>query len=100
MSLSLARAHTRTFTVRWAAFNPFLHPSSPDVTVTLMGGVYRAPDDEFVYRLPVTTMQDQSTAKMAGGVVSFRFAVGNKVCDVCVCACVCVCVFCEFYIGG
>ena len=80
MSQSLARAHTRTFTVRWAAWNPFLHPSTPEVTAALTGGMARAPDDEFVYRLPLTTMQDQAVAMMAGGVVAFRWAMGAKVC--------------------
>lgn len=79
MAGSLARAHTRTVTVRWAAWNPFLHPGSPEIVTALTGGVERAPDDEFVFRLPPTTMQDQAVAKTAGGVVAFRWAMGGKV---------------------
>ncbi|KAK7093408.1 nephrocystin-4-like isoform X2 [Littorina saxatilis] len=75
---SLARAHTRTVTVRWAAWHPFLHPSMPEVTTALTGGVTRAPDDEFVFRLPPTNMQDQAVAKTVGGVVAFRWAMGAK----------------------
>ena len=80
MSLSLARARTRTATVRWAAWNPFLHTNMPEITVALTGGMARAPDDEFVYRMPLTTMQDQTAAKTAGGVLAFRWAMGAKAC--------------------
>ena len=80
MSQSLARAHTRTVTVRWAAWNPFLHPGTPEITLAFTGGVVRSPDDVFVFRMPQTSMQDQGAAKIAGGVLAFRWAVGGKVC--------------------
>ena len=77
---SLARARTRTVTVRWAAWNPFLHTNMPEITAALTGGAARAPDDEFVYRMPLTSMQDPAAAKTAGGVIAFRWAMGTKVC--------------------
>ena len=80
MTQSLARARTRTVTVRWAAWNPFLHTNMPEITAALTGGAARAPDDEFVYRMPLTSMQDQAAAKIAGGVIAFRWAMGTKVC--------------------
>ena len=79
MSLSLARSHTRTVSVRWAVWNPLVNPSSQEVVVSMVGGPLRAPDDEFVYRMPQTEMQDEDSAKMAGGLISFQCSLDGKV---------------------
>ncbi|XP_041378583.1 nephrocystin-4-like [Gigantopelta aegis] len=78
MSLSLARSHTRTVCVRWAVWNPLLNPSSQEVLVSMMGGPHRGPDDEFVYRMPFTDMQDENRAKTAGGLISFQCSLDGK----------------------
>lgn len=76
---SLARAHTRTVSVRWAVWNPFSYQSTPEVSLALVGGATQAPVQTFVYRLPVMDMQDKMTALTAGGLMAFRFAMGAKV---------------------
>ncbi|KAL8622713.1 hypothetical protein ACOMHN_009347 [Nucella lapillus] len=82
MSLSMARAHTRTVSVRWAAWTPFLHAGNPEVSVALAGGITRAPDDVFVYLLggPATGQENVAgaTAGAEGGLLAFRWAMGNK----------------------
>lgn len=65
--------------MRWTAWNPFLHSSTPEISVALTGGTKRAPDDSFVYKLPDTEMQDLTAAKIAGGILAFRWTRGAKV---------------------
>ncbi|GFO41876.1 nephrocystin-4, partial [Plakobranchus ocellatus] len=73
-SLSMTRAHTRTVQVRWASWTPLLHPNTPEVTAALVGGPQRSPDDALAYKLPATSMQHESTALSAGGLIAFRWA--------------------------
>ena len=73
-SLSMTRAHTRTLTVRWGSWTPLLHPNTHEVTMALVGGPQRSPDDALVYKLPATNMQHESTALSAGGLIAFRWA--------------------------
>ena len=47
--------------------------------MSMVGGPLRAPDDEFVYRMPQTEMQDEDSAKMAGGLISFQCSLDGKV---------------------
>ena len=79
MSKSLARGNTRTVTVRWSAWNPFLQANSPHVTVGLIGGPFPSPDGEFVYKVPDTAMQDEISAKAAGGLMAFQWGFSIKV---------------------
>ncbi|CAL1543175.1 unnamed protein product [Lymnaea stagnalis] len=71
---SLTRAYTRTVHVRWTTWTPFLHPNTQDVTMALVGGPLRSPDDALVYKIPTTSMQDENTAVAAGGLLAFRWA--------------------------
>ncbi|XP_005100301.1 nephrocystin-4 isoform X2 [Aplysia californica] len=73
-SHSLARAHSRTVSVRWASWTPLLHPNTMDVKMALVGGPLRSPDDALVYKVPATSMQDQAVAVTAGGLLEFRWA--------------------------
>ncbi|XP_076451476.1 nephrocystin-4-like [Babylonia areolata] len=77
MSLSTARAHTRTASVRWAAWNPFMHASSQEISVALTGGVARAPSEEFVYHVADPSGTEGSSIT-DGGVLAFRWALGGK----------------------
>ena len=80
MSNSLARGNSRSVTLRWAAWNPFLQPTTPHMTVGLIGGPSPSPDGEFVYKVPDTAMQDEMSAKTAGGLLAFQWGFGTKVC--------------------
>lgn len=73
-SQSLARTHTRTVNVRWASWSPFLHPSVMEVTVALVGGPQRSPDDALVYKVPINNMQDESMTVASAGLLAFRWA--------------------------
>ncbi|GFR99485.1 nephrocystin-4, partial [Elysia marginata] len=73
-SMSMTRAHTRTMTVRWGSWTPLLHPNTSEVTLALVGGPQRSPDDALMYKLPATSMQHESTAMSAGGLIAFRWA--------------------------
>ena len=76
---SLSRGHTRSVTLRWSAWNPFLQPTNPHVTIGLIGGPTPSPDAEFVYKVPNTTMQDEISSKTAGGLMAFQWGFGFKV---------------------
>ncbi|XP_071109623.1 nephrocystin-4-like isoform X1 [Haliotis cracherodii] len=78
LSLSFARAHTRTVSVRWAAWSPLQHPSNRDVTISLVGGPHRSPDEGFVYKMPSTDMQDNEAARLAGGYVFLQWSTDAK----------------------
>ncbi|ESO88791.1 hypothetical protein LOTGIDRAFT_125375, partial [Lottia gigantea] len=71
MSLSYARAHTRTVSLRWAIWNPFLHPNQSEIHLGLIGGNKQSPDEEFIYKMPDTDMQEESVSKTAGGLAMF-----------------------------
>ncbi|KAI8794088.1 nephrocystin-4 isoform X1 [Biomphalaria glabrata] len=71
---SLTRAFTRSVNVRWAAWTPLQQSNSQDVTLALVGGPVRSPDDAFVYKVPATSMQDEITAVASGGLLAFRWA--------------------------
>ncbi|XP_046554926.1 LOW QUALITY PROTEIN: nephrocystin-4-like [Haliotis rubra] len=78
MSLSFARAHTRTVSVRWAAVSPFQHPNKRDITISLIGGPHRSPDEGFVYKMPSTDMQDNEAARLAGGYIFLQWSTDAK----------------------
>ncbi|KAH9490048.1 Nephrocystin-4 [Bulinus truncatus] len=71
---SLTRAFTRSVNVRWAAWTPLQQSNSQEVTLALLGGPLRSPDDAFVYKVPATNMQDEVSAVAAGGLIAFRWA--------------------------
>ncbi|KAL4221030.1 Nephrocystin-4 [Mactra antiquata] len=75
---SLHRGNTRSVTLRWSAWNPFLQPNTPHVTVGLFGGPTPSPDGEFVYKVPDTAMQDELSSKTAGGLMAFQWGFGFK----------------------
>ncbi|KAL5014616.1 hypothetical protein ScPMuIL_008886 [Solemya velum] len=74
LSHSIARSHTRTVNLRWAAWNPFLQPDIPSVNVALVGGPIPSPDEAFMYRMPDTEMQGEMERKTAGGIVHFLWS--------------------------
>ncbi|KAH3821253.1 hypothetical protein DPMN_123015 [Dreissena polymorpha] len=76
LSKSLQRGNTRSVTLRWAAWNPFLQPTVPHVTVGLIGGPTPSPDGEFMYKVPNTAMQDQVSSRTAGGLLAFQWGFG------------------------
>lgn len=78
LTKSLQRGNTRSVTLRWAAWTPFLQPNSPHVTVGLVGGPFPSPDGEFVYKVPDTAMQDKISSDTAGGLMAFQWGFGFK----------------------
>ena len=76
---SLVRGSTRSVTLRWSAWNPFLQPNTPHITVGLVGGPTPSPDGEFVFKVPDTKMQDEISSKTAGGLMAFQWGFGFKV---------------------
>ena len=66
-------------TLRWSAWNPFLQPNTPHITVGLVGGPNPSPDGEFVFKVPDTKMQDEISSKTAGGLMAFQWGFGFKV---------------------
>lgn len=75
----MSRGNTRTVTIRWATWNPFLQPQTPEVRLALTGGPHPGPDDEFVYKLPDTKMQNEITSQTAGGLLFFHWAYADQV---------------------
>ncbi|WAR15221.1 NPHP4-like protein, partial [Mya arenaria] len=59
---SIQRGNTRSVTLRWAAWNPFLQPNTPHVTVGLVD----------------TAMQDEISSRTAGGLLAFQWGFGIK----------------------
>ncbi|XP_045161165.2 nephrocystin-4-like isoform X2 [Mercenaria mercenaria] len=79
MARSIQRGNTRSVTLRWSAWNPFLQQhNSPHVTVGLFGGPIPSPDGEFVYKVPDTAMQDEISSRTAGGLMAFQWGFGFK----------------------
>ncbi|XP_064610999.1 nephrocystin-4-like isoform X2 [Liolophura sinensis] len=78
MALNMARTLSRNVTIRWAAWNPFLDFTSPDVNISLVGGPGVMPDDTLVYRVPPTDMQDKTLARVAPGAISFYWSDMRK----------------------
>ncbi|XP_033763322.1 nephrocystin-4-like isoform X5 [Pecten maximus] len=74
VSSRVARGNTRTVSIRWAAWNPFLAQSSYEIRLALNGGPSPAPDEEFIYKLPDTKMQHEHVSKTAGGILAFSFS--------------------------
>ncbi|XP_021379713.1 nephrocystin-4-like isoform X2 [Mizuhopecten yessoensis] len=74
VSSCVARGNTRTVSIRWAAWNPFLAQSSYEIRLALNGGPSPAPDEEFIYKLPDTKMQHENVSKTAGGILAFSFS--------------------------
>ncbi|XP_069120570.1 nephrocystin-4-like isoform X2 [Argopecten irradians] len=73
-----ARGNTRTVSIRWAAWNPFLAQSSYEIRLALNGGPSPAPDEEFIYKLPDTKMQNEQVSKTAGGILAFSFSFQDQ----------------------
>ncbi|XP_050411736.1 nephrocystin-4 isoform X2 [Patella vulgata] len=78
MSLTYARAHTRTVSLRWAVWNPFLHANQREVHLGLIGGNKQSPDEDFIYKIPDTAMQDESASKTVGGLAMFQWSTEGK----------------------
>ncbi|KAK3594431.1 hypothetical protein CHS0354_000253 [Potamilus streckersoni] len=78
LSKTMLRGNTRSVTVRWAAWNPFAQPAGPQVFVALHGGPSQSPDEEFVYKMPDTSMQDALSSQMAGGILSFIWGTADQ----------------------
>ena len=68
---SINRGSTRIVTLRWCAWNPFLHANEPHVSISMMGGPSPNPNDDLTYKLPDTKMQNEEAIKQAGGSMSF-----------------------------
>ncbi|XP_060072495.1 nephrocystin-4-like isoform X2 [Ylistrum balloti] len=78
VSSRVARGNTRTVSIRWAAWNPFLAQSSYEIRLALNGGPSPAPDEEFIYKLPDTKMQHENVSKTAGGILAFSFSFQDQ----------------------
>ncbi|KAK3104423.1 hypothetical protein FSP39_001776 [Pinctada imbricata] len=73
ISKSLARSQNRNVTIRWGAWNPFFQPNMTMINVGLHGGPAKCPDDEFVFKMPDTKMQNQDQTRTAGGRLTFHW---------------------------
>ncbi|XP_051895558.1 nephrocystin-4 [Pristis pectinata] len=61
-------------TLRWAVWNPFMGPSTSDITVSLQGGPSPNPSNLLVYKTPSTEMSSDEVKQVESGTITFHFS--------------------------
>ncbi|XP_062889534.1 nephrocystin-4 isoform X2 [Mobula hypostoma] len=61
-------------TLRWAVWNPFMGPSTSDITIPLQGGPSPNPSNLLVYKTPSTEMSSDEVKQVESGTITFHFS--------------------------
>ncbi|KAM4652363.1 nephrocystin-4 [Discoglossus pictus] len=61
--------------IRWAAWNPNLESGSTEVTLPLQGGPQANPSNNFVFKIPPTSMSSDEVQQVEAGTVHFDFYI-------------------------
>ncbi|KAM8927139.1 nephrocystin-4 [Pelodytes ibericus] len=63
--------------IRWTSWSPHFKPGSSEVTLPLQGGPQANPSNQFMYKMPSSSMSSDEVQQVESGTVQFEFCVGS-----------------------
>lgn len=77
LSQSITKGHVQTVSVRWGVWNPITQSNNPTIQVAFHGGPIKFPDEDFLFKMPDTKMQNSEISKFAGGTLTLQWTIGD-----------------------